>query len=64
MLRTNDRVGVIMLSAANGSDQRIELSSAGGGTGLLGISWGAGGSIETDLFDALRQFIQSRALAF
>ncbi len=51
MLRTNDRVGVIMLSAANGSGQRIDLSSAGGGTGLIGISSGAGGSVETDLFD-------------
>lgn len=40
MLRTNDRVGVIMLSAANGSGQRIDLSSAGGATGITGISWG------------------------
>ncbi len=64
MLRTNDRVGVILLSAANGSGQRIDLSSAGGGSGPLGISWGAGGSIETELYDALSQFLQSRSLVF
>ena len=64
MMRTNDRFGVVVVAAADGSRQRIDLGSAGGAQGLLGVKWGAGESIERELVDALVQLLESRSLTY
>lgn len=64
MFRSNDYLGVLVVATSNGTSQRIDLSYAGGGSGMLGVQWGAGDSIELDLYDALLSLIQSRSLTY
>lgn len=56
--RSNDYMGATILAATNGTTQRIDLSSAGGGSGLLGIQWGAGNKFEQQLFDGVAALAQ------
>lgn len=63
-LRSNDRLGVVVLSAANGPVQRLDLSYAGGGSGLLGAQWGAGNDLEAQLYDGLVALLQERSMRF
>jgi hypothetical protein len=62
--RSNDYLGVLVVSASDGSTQRVDLSYAGGGSGLLGVQLGAGTSIENSLFESLTGLAQSRNLTF
>jgi hypothetical protein len=62
--RSNDYLGVVIAAVANGTSQRIDVSYAGGGSGLLGIQLGAGDSLEEALFTALVGVLQSRSLRF
>lgn len=63
-LRSNDQLGVVLLASTNGATQRIDVSYAGGGSGLLGIQMGAGNDLENSLFDSVVSAAQSRSLSF
>jgi|GEM_PF-4590666 len=64
-LRTNDRLGLVVVAASDGAVQRIDLSYAGGGSGLIGnFLYGAGDSLEAQLLDALVQLLSSRSLSY
>jgi len=62
--RSNDYLGLVILASTDGASQRIDISYAGGGSGLLGVQWGAGDSLETSLFDALLNVLRARSLAY
>jgi hypothetical protein len=62
--RSNDYLGLVILAATNGVTTRIDLSYAGGGSGLLGIQLGAGDDLEAKLYEALVGLLQSRSLGF
>ena len=62
--RSNDYLGVVVLAASNESSQRVDVGYAGSGSGILGAQWGAGESIETNLYDALVRLLQSRSLSY
>jgi hypothetical protein len=62
--RSNDYLGLVLLAATDGVSQRIDIGYAGGGSGLLGIQWGAGDKLEGSLFDALTQALQARSLPY
>jgi hypothetical protein len=62
--RSNDYLGVVLLAATDGVSQRIDIAYAGGGSGLLGVEWGAGDKLEGSLFDALTQALQARSLPY
>ncbi|HTT44659.1 MAG TPA: hypothetical protein VMH38_01405 [Thermoplasmata archaeon] len=61
--RTNDQLGAVLLATSNGQTQRIDISYAGGGSGLLGIQMGAGNDLEGNLFDSVVNTVQSRSLS-
>jgi len=60
--RSNDQLGIVLLATTNGTTQRIDVSYAGGGSGLLGIQYGAGQSLENGLFEGIVSGVQSRSL--
>jgi len=62
--RSNDYLGVLVVAASDGSTQRVDMSYAGGGSGLLGVQLGAGANIENSLFEGLAGLAQSRNLTF
>jgi hypothetical protein len=62
--RSNDYLGVVLLAATDGATQRIDVSYAGGGAGLMGVQWGAGSDLETSLFDALVALLTSKSLHY
>jgi len=62
--RSNDYLGLVILAATNGQNQRIDVSYAGAGSGLLGVQLGAGESLETNLFNAVLQLLQARSLSY
>lgn len=62
--RTNDYLGLVILSTTDGVDQRIDLGWVGGGSGLMGLQMGAGDDIEDELFDALMRLIASKGLRY
>ena len=41
--RTNSYLGVSVVAATDGITQRIDIGQAGGGSGLIGMEWGARG---------------------
>ena len=63
-LRTNDQLGAVLLASSNGQTQRIDVSYAGGGSGLLGVQLGAGNDLETNLFGSVVNTVQSRSLSY
>ena len=44
--RSNDYLGVVCVTTTSGGTQRIDVSYAGGGSGMLGVQWGAGNDLE------------------
>jgi len=62
-LRSNDFLGAVLLATTDGSTQRIDVCSAGAGSGLLGIQLGAGQRVEGDLLDAVLTVARERSLA-
>jgi hypothetical protein len=62
--RSNDYLGVVLLATTDGASQRIDVSYAGGGAGLMGVQWGAGSDLETSLFDALVALVTSKSLQY
>lgn len=44
-----------------GANTHVHLVSGGGGSGLFGIDWGASGSFETSVEEALDRYIISRS---
>jgi hypothetical protein len=61
--RTNDYLGVLVVTASDGATQRVDLSYAGGGSGLMGIQLGAGTNIENSLYEGLANLARSRNLS-
>jgi hypothetical protein len=53
--RSNDYLGIILLAASDGTTQRIDVSYAGGGSGMLGVVWGAGTDLENEVLNAISQ---------
>jgi hypothetical protein len=62
--RSNDYLGILFLAATDGTTQRIDISYAGGGSGLLGFQWGAGVDLEGTLFNAVAALLNSRSIQF
>jgi hypothetical protein len=62
--RSNDYLGVVILGASDGATQRIDLSYAGGGSGLMGVQWGAGTDLENNLFDAMVAVLNEKSLSY
>jgi len=62
--RSNDYLGIVVLTATTENSQRIDLNYAGGGSGMMGVQWGAGRDLETTLFDAIVAALVARSLAY
>jgi hypothetical protein len=62
--RSSDYLGLTLLAASDGKTQRIDVSYAGGGAGLMGIEWGAGRSLETSLVDAVVAALGEKSLQY
>jgi hypothetical protein len=60
--RSNDYLGIVLMTASDGTTQRVDVSYAGGGSGILGAVWGAGRDIEDAVGDAIRSIAQRRGL--
>ncbi len=63
-LRTNDRIGMYLISASSSTEQRIDLSSVGGGGGLLNVSLGSKQKYEEALVQALEDFLKNNGIIF
>lgn len=61
-MRTNDTVGFYMFSVSKNSEQRIDFSSAGGGSGLLNLNLGSKKKYEEEIASALDNLVQGRGL--
>lgn len=59
-IRTNTRVGVVVVAASDGRIQRIDVLHAGGAEGVLGIELGAGEDLEDKIFDYLASLAEQR----
>jgi len=62
--RSNDYLGVVCVTTTSAGTQRIDVSYAGGGSGMLGVQWGAGNDLESSLFDAIASLLRQRGIAF
>ena len=62
--RSNDYLGVALVAVSDGTAQRIDVSYAGGGAGLLGFQLGAGNDLEAHLTEALSDLLRARSLRF
>jgi hypothetical protein len=62
--RTNDYLGVLVVSTSDGTTQRVDMCYSGGSSGLLGIQLGASTTIEASLFEGPVGLAQSRHLSF
>ncbi len=60
--RSNDYLGIIVLAATDGTTQRIDVTYSGGGSGLIGMVWGAGQDIENEVGNAILSMAQQRGL--
>ena len=60
--RSNDYLGLVVAAATDGRVQRIDISYAGGGSGLLGVQWGAGTDHETKVYLSLMERLRTRSL--
>ena len=60
--RSNDYLGLVIVAATDGRVQRIDISYAGGGAGLLGVQWGAGTDLETQVYQSLMERLRARTL--
>jgi len=61
--RTNSYLGVVLVASTDGTTQRIDISQAGGGSGLIGMEWGAGDDLESNLYNALAAAVERNGLA-
>lgn len=62
--RSSDYLGVVVLAVANGAVERIDISYAGGGSGMLGLQWGAGDRLETDVANAIAEALRNAGVRF
>lgn len=60
--RSNDYLGLVVVAATDGAVQRIDVGYAGGGSGLLGVQWGAGNDLESTVYAALLERLRARSL--
>ena len=63
-LRTNDRIGMYLISASSSIEQRIDVSSVGGGGGLFNLSLGSKQRYEEELVQALENFLKNNGIIF
>lgn len=63
-LRTSDRVGFYLLSAATDTEQRIDYSAVGGGSGLLGVTLGSKQRFEEEIGYALESLLEQKGFRF
>ncbi|HTT72745.1 MAG TPA: hypothetical protein VMG99_01145 [Thermoplasmata archaeon] len=61
--RSNDYLGLVIVATTDGREQRIDISYAGGGSGLLGVQWGAGSDLESQLYTEVVGLVQRRSLS-
>jgi hypothetical protein len=62
--RTSDFVGATLVAISRAGSQRIELASAGGGSGVLGVQLGAGEKLEDTLRQSLIDALKQKGFAF
>ncbi|MCI4352615.1 MAG: hypothetical protein L3K14_04425 [Thermoplasmata archaeon] len=62
--RSSDYLGILLLAASDGASQRIDISYAGGGSGLMGVQWGAGTDLEASIFDAVVAVLTGKSLSY
>jgi hypothetical protein len=60
--RTNSYLGLVLVASADGTTQRIDICQAGGGSGLIGMEWGAGDDLEAAVYNALAAAIETKGL--
>ncbi len=60
--RSNDYLGIILMAATDGATQRIDVTYSGGGSGLMGMVWGAGQDIENEVGNAILGMAQQKGL--
>lgn len=60
--RSNDYLGLALLATTDGTTQRIDMSIAGGGSGVFGVQWGAGASFEEELYQAISSALAQSSL--
>jgi hypothetical protein len=61
--RTNSYLGVSLVAATDGITQRIDIGQAGGGSGLIGMEWGAGDDLEASIYNSLAALLQEKGLS-
>jgi hypothetical protein len=61
--RTNSYLGLVLVASTDGTTQRIDISQAGGGSGLVGMEWGAGDDLEASVYNALAAAVRTKGLA-
>ena len=60
--RTNSYLGVSLVAATDGTTQRIDIGQAGGGSGLIGMEWGAGDDLEASIYNSLASLLHEKGL--
>lgn len=61
-LRTRDNVGFCMVRYYDGISTSIDFGRVGGGSGILGIRFGAGDKLEEDLMEKIRIMVESQGM--
>ena len=61
--RMNSYLGVSLVAATDGATQRIDIGQAGGGSGLIGMEWGAGDDLEASIYNSLAALLQQKGLS-
>ena len=61
--RTNSYLGLSVVAATDGTTQRIDIGQAGGGSGLIGMEWGAGDDLEAAIYNSLASLLKERGIS-